>query len=421
MTSVAPFTEKQLDAHVNKIKHIYEKRKNSVEDCDPFALDLSDAESLGEESVDSATSATHAADAIDFGEKGNVMAEKIAAREKKKALKHAEDAKDSNEHTLTYILQNIKLATDAPTAFSTKKVGEDEEANIEDTGADAEAPDSPSDISVNENGPGDGFALPDDAYDADDDSVVAIESGIVILTAGLDVPFVAAYDLRNKKEKPSDKGDVYCIEVGVGTMTLATQQQRLRELVNVSDTVTCSETNPVLRNISTDIPHGFDIQPKLAGVDVKLLYGTFMNDFNYYPTTAIKNKTLGEETSLMESATSYSIMEALVEKERSDTKNNEGILRSNSSALSTIEEPAPKVSIVDVISESMVTVDPPSDVYVGPSSCALHLHTDGSLTVLLSNLQTNEKVASFDFTSTVLVNSLETASANGSMSSRSKN
>ena len=78
-----------------------------------------------------------------------------------------------------------------------------------------------------------------------------------------------------------------------------------------------------------------------------------------------------------------------------------------------------KINLTDVISESMVNTTPPTDCYVGPSSCALHLHTDGTLTILLNNLETNEKIVSFDFTSTILINSLETFSANGSMSSRS--
>ena len=63
-----------------------------------------------------------------------------------------------------------------------------------------------------------------------------------------------------------------------------------------------------------------------------------------------------------------------------------------------------------MLTTSMVNTTPPCNAYTGPASCGLYVHSNGTITVSINNLKTNEPIATVDMTSMAVLPSSEPAS-----------
>lgn len=607
MRAAVPFTEYEIVNKITDTMNIIDETRNAA---DGFVEEATEQEE-DEEDVDTTANTNPPPPEYDF--LGRLITTPVATtaaaavqgridkqseRDARKAAKHAEELKDLEKHNLVSILRGLKMNFDqqndplAHNASAEEEEGEHAEGGDEATGGPVGGLGVGEAGFANESGvlPSMAAATGADAeadaetnylYDcAQQDELhdpnLRVSSGIILLTSGLDVPYIAAYDLKNegKLKGSAGAGTGYLVEIGVGTMTITTEEQKRAENM-ISKTVSSiggvvdgigsdidgspTRTAPAIRRTSSstgmtaphsasstdgrgpsssssnqgpfspkasevnlipvqslgsmpslpgtaasggnvisssfddmasspiananaahgrqsssspcnpehvqvnmDIPYGIQVVDTMLDVDIKLLHGTFMNDFHYYPENdpitfheAMKSdvtemtekaKSLGSLRSRNSSICSVTMLEniALVKDANAPPQmppagtaaaalvgNNDtgavvGSPKSGPAAVgvgdggsgSDDAKEATDADFVPVnvlnapdaveanaalakqmLTASMVNTIPPSNTYTGPTSCGLYVHSNGTITVSINNLKTNESVASVDMIS----------------------
>lgn len=528
MRAAVPFTEEEVVGKITDTMNVIDERRNSMEG---FVEDIPEPEE--EEPVEEAPPEYDflgrliTTPVVSSSVQGRI--DKQSEKDARKAAKHAEKLKDLEKYNLVAILRNLNLSIDANSVHKmnaeeeeTENVeGEDAEEGVADgqsAGGAGDMDGVPIDSEMHDIYDG---ALPDELHDPS----LRVSSGIILLTSGLDVPYVAAYDLKKegKLNGPTGGGQGYLVEVGVGSMTITTEQEKLAEGVitkppadsngippvpsapnstavptaapntalGVSTSVNSLggnfSTNNSAQNIipvqsagvmpsmpgtaeaaavntlsidtndsdvvrvNSDIPYGIQVADGMLDVDVKLMHGTFMNDFHYYPEntpityyTAMgttetelveKAKSLGSLRSRNSSILSSTLLEDISLIKDSDGGAPETVAAASANAntnanaaaveaggdseateadfvpLNILQPPEINETLAkQMLTTSMVNTTPPCNAYTGPASCGLYVHSNGTITVSINNLKTNEPIATVDMTSMAVLPSSEPAS-----------